>query len=93
MKEKKTENMGKVWATRIKVLLISGVLASIANMIYDWRTGAEHIHLPWEVFPALLYMFIIIIVSCVILSLSAASFMTFWRRFCLSRYPSSSMWR
>ena len=53
MKEKKTENMGKVWATRIKVLLISGVLASIANMIYDWRTGAEHIHLPWEVFPVI----------------------------------------
>ena len=71
MKEKKTENMGKVWATRIKVLLISGVLASIANLIYDWRTGAEHIHLPWEVFPALLYMFIIIIVSCVIHDLLA----------------------
>ena len=64
MTEKKTESTGKVWATRIKVLLISGVLASIANMIYDWRMGAEHIHMPWEVFPALLYMFIIIILSC-----------------------------
>ena len=71
MNEKKTENPGKVWATRIKVLLISGVLASIANMIYDWRTGAAHIHMPWEVFPALLYMFIIIVISCVIHDLMA----------------------
>ena len=58
--------MGKTWATRIKVLLISGVLASIANMIYEWRTGAATIHMPWEVFPALLYMFIIIVVSCLV---------------------------
>ncbi len=71
MKEKKTENVGKTWATRIKVLLISGVLASIANMIYEWRTGAATIHAPWEVFPALLYMFIIIMVSCLIHDLLA----------------------
>ena len=71
MKEKKTENMGKLWATRIKVLLISGVLASIANMIYEWRTRAATIHMPWEVFPALLYMFIIIVVSCLVHDLLA----------------------
>ena len=71
MKEKKTENMGKLWATRIKVLLISGILASIANMIYEWRTHAATIHMPWEVFPALLYMFIIIVVSCLIHDLLA----------------------
>ncbi len=71
MKEKKTENAGKTWATRIKVLLVSGVLASIANMIYEWRTGAETIHIPWEVFPALLYMFIIIIISCLVHDLLA----------------------
>ena len=33
MKEKKSENMGKLWATRIKVLIISGVLASIAKIL------------------------------------------------------------
>lgn len=71
MKEKKTESMGKIWATRIKVLIISGVLASIANMIYEWRTKAATIHMPWEVFPALLYMFIIIIVSCLVHDLLA----------------------
>ena len=59
MKEKKSENMGKLWATRIKVLIISGVLASIANMIYEWRTRA------------LLYMFIIIVISCLIHDLLA----------------------
>ena len=71
MNEKKAENPGKLWATRIKVLLISGILASIANMIYDWRTGAATIHMPWEVLPALLYMFIIIVVSCLIHDLLA----------------------
>ncbi len=71
MKEKKTENMGKLWATRIKVLLISGLLASLANMIYEWRTGAATIHMPWEVFPALLYMFLIVIVSCIVHDLLA----------------------
>ena len=63
--------MGKLWATRIKVLIISGVLASIANMIYEWRTRAATIHMPWEVFPALLYMFIIIVISCLIHDLLA----------------------
>ena len=71
MKEKKVENPGKLWATRIRVLLVSGILASIANMIYEWRTGAATIHMPWEVFPALLYMFIIIVVSCLIHDLLA----------------------
>ena len=71
MKEKKSENIGKLWATRIKVLIISGVLASIANMIYEWRTRAATIHMPWEVFPALLYMFIIIVISCLIHDLLA----------------------
>ncbi len=63
--------MGKLWATRIKVLIISGVLASIANMIYEWRTRAATIHMPWEVFPALLYMFIIIVISCLVHDLLA----------------------
>ena len=40
-------------------------------MIYDWRTGAEVIHMPWEVFPALLYMFIIVILGCLIHDLLA----------------------
>ena len=69
--KKQTESLGKLWATRIKVLLISGVLASIANMIYDWRMGAEHIHMPWEVCGALLYMFIIIVLSYIIHDLLA----------------------
>ena len=59
-KEQTVESPGKVWATRIKVLLISGILASIANMIYDWRTGAE-----------VIYMFIIVILGCLIHDLLA----------------------
>ena len=65
------ESMGALWATRIKVLIISGILASIANMIYDWRMGAEHVHMPWEVIPALCYMFVIIVVSYLVHDLLA----------------------
>lgn len=65
-KEKEPINYGKLWADRIKVCLITGILASIANMIYGWRTGAETVYLPWQVFPGLLYMLAIIIVSCAI---------------------------
>lgn len=57
-------NYGKLWADRIKVCLITAILASIANTIYGWRTGAAVVYAPWEVFPALFYMFIIIVVSC-----------------------------
>jgi len=63
---KPAESVGKIWADRIKVLLISGILASIANTIYGWRTGAEVIYAPWQVLPGLLYMFIIIIISCLL---------------------------
>ncbi|MBR6350769.1 MAG: DUF340 domain-containing protein [Firmicutes bacterium] len=69
--KKQTESLGKLWAQRIKVLLISGILASIANMIYDWRMGAEHVHMPWEVCGALLYMFVIIVVSYIVHDLLA----------------------
>lgn len=59
-------NYGKIWADRIRVCLVTMVLASIANMIYSWRTGAAVVYMPWEVFPGLLYMFAIVIVSCAI---------------------------
>lgn len=59
-------NYGKIWADRIRVCLVTMVLASVANTIYDWRRGAETVYAPWEVWPALLYMFAIVIVSCAI---------------------------
>lgn len=66
MNENEKVNYGKVWADRIKVCLVTIVLASIANMIYGWRTHAAVVYMPWEVLPGLLYMFAIIIVSCAI---------------------------
>ena len=50
------------WATRIKVLLISAVFASIGNMIATWKAGA--IIMPWEVLPGLALMFLIIVAGC-----------------------------
>jgi len=68
MAKKDTSNInyGKLWADRVKVCLITALLASVANTIYGWRTGAEVVYAPWQVFPALLYMFAIIVVSCAI---------------------------
>lgn len=68
MNEKTVEsvNYGKIWADRIRVCLVTMVLASIANMIYDWRRGAEVVYMPWQVWPGLLYMLAIVIVSCAI---------------------------
>ena len=57
-------NYAKLWANRVRVSLVTIVLASIANTIYGWRSGAATVYMPWEVLPALLYMFAIIIVSC-----------------------------
>ena len=66
MKEEEKVNYGKIWADRIRVCLVTMVLASIANTIYSWRTGAATVYMPWEVLPGLLYMFAIIVVSCAI---------------------------
>ena len=54
-----------VWATRIKVLLLSGIFVSIANWISTVRAGGEVV-LPWEAFPALITMFIAIVVGCLV---------------------------
>lgn len=51
-----------VWFTRVKVLLISGVFASIANWINTLKSGKPI--LPWEIAPALITMFCIICVAC-----------------------------
>jgi len=68
MAKKDTSNInyGKLWADRIKVCLITALLASVANTIYGWRSGAAVIYAPWQVWPALLYMFGIVAVSCAI---------------------------
>ena len=67
-------NYGKIWADRIRVCLVTIVLASIANTIYGWRSGAATVYMPWEVLPGLLYMFAIVIVSCAIHDLLEKAF-------------------
>ena len=74
MNGKEKVNYGKVWADRIKVCLVTIVLASIANTIYSWRTHAATVYMPWEVLPGLLYMFAIVIVSCAIHDLLEKAF-------------------
>ena len=53
-----------VWFTRIKVLILSGIFASIANWISTMKSGKPV--LPWEAAPALIAMFFIIVVACLI---------------------------
>lgn len=50
------------WAVRIKVLVITAVIASIGNMLSTWHAGA--IVMPWETIPALASMFVIVILGC-----------------------------
>ena len=50
------------WAIRIKVLVITAVIASIGNMLSTWHAGAPV--MPWETIPALASMFVIVILGC-----------------------------
>ena len=50
------------WAVRIKVLVITAVIASIGNMLSTWHAGAPV--MPWETSPALASMFVIVILGC-----------------------------
>ena len=53
-----------VWATRIKVLAISAVFASIANTISTYKAG--NVMSPLEVIPGLFTMILMIIVGCLV---------------------------
>lgn len=53
--------MAQQWATRVKVLILSGLFGSIANLIYTWRAGKPVS--PLSATPALLMMFALIVVS------------------------------
>ena len=50
------------WAVRIKVLVITAVIASIGNMLSTWHAGAPV--MPWKTIPALASMFVIVILGC-----------------------------
>lgn len=50
------------WAVRIKVLVITAVIASIGDMLSTWHAGAPV--MPWETIPALASMFVIVILGC-----------------------------
>ena len=50
------------WAVRIKVLVITAVIASIGNMLSTWHAGAPV--MPWETIPALASRFVIVILGC-----------------------------
>ena len=52
------------WFVRIKVLLISAVLVSIANCISSYKAGA--MVTPLEALPGLMGMFAMILVSCLL---------------------------
>lgn len=52
----------KTWAVRIKVLIISALIASIGNMLASLRAG--EVIWPWEVLPALSLMFVIVLAGC-----------------------------
>lgn len=62
---------GKTWGERVKVLVISAILASIANTIYTWRLPTFETVLPWQTWPALGLMLAIIFLACLLHDLLA----------------------
>jgi hypothetical protein len=61
------------WVTRIKVLVLSGLFAAIGNWINTSITQARAadpskviVYMPWDVFPALIFMVVIILVGMVL---------------------------
>lgn len=68
--------MSEKWGTRLKVLFFSILFASIGNTINTWVTKSRSltpdkliIYMPWDVWPALLFMVAICIVSLIITDL------------------------
>ena len=56
--------MSKTWITRIKVLVISALFASVANAISTRKSGA--MVSPLESLPGLAIMFAMVIVGCLL---------------------------
>ncbi|MGI6357087.1 MAG: hypothetical protein ACOX2K_06595 [Bacillota bacterium] len=56
--------MKDLWITRIKVLVLSGLFASVGNYIVSVKKGAPI--MPWEIFPALGMLFVIIVIGCMV---------------------------
>lgn len=54
----------ETWVTRIKVLFISGVFASIGNWIATTKAGKPV--MPHEAIPGLIMMFVVIVIGCLI---------------------------
>lgn len=54
------------WATRIKVLAVSAVFASIANAISSYKADPRNMITPLESLPGLLTMILMVIVGCLI---------------------------
>ena len=57
------ETKNNVWFTRLKVLCVSAILASIANFIFTNKAGAPVT--PLESVPALLMMFALVVAGCI----------------------------
>ena len=53
-----------IWFTRVKVLCVSGILASISNFIFSSKNGVPVS--PLESAPGLIMMFAIVIVGCLL---------------------------
>ena len=63
-----TKAMGE-WFVRVKVLLISAILVSIANCISSYKAGA--IVTPLEALPGLAGMLVIVLIGCLVQELLA----------------------
>lgn len=52
------------WFTRMKVLVLSGIFASIANYISSAKKGAPIY--PWEIIPGMLMLLVVVVLGCLL---------------------------
>jgi len=65
------QSMGKIWADRVKIVLITALFASIGNWIYTWRLPTLDTIYPWQTWYGLALMVLIVWVSCLLHDLVA----------------------
>ena len=56
--------MTLTWFTKMKVLVMTGIFASIANYISTYKAG-DPVY-PWDIIPGMLFLLVAILLGCLV---------------------------
>ena len=70
LEEESKDPIGKQWAVRIKILLITTVLIGICNTMFCWRQNIRPVPAPWDIWKGQLILLGICLVSYLIYDLT-----------------------